>query len=104
MAQSGPNPFIITTPLQQPDRASRRNARSYAMRGKNRGKRRKRRMQPPCLASWINGPSHGRARANLIPQQVGSEWTLVRLAEEVKPDMLQNIFKCEFWWRFVREV
>ncbi|RFU33259.1 hypothetical protein B7463_g3046, partial [Scytalidium lignicola] len=92
MAQIGSNPFIITTPLQQPDLSSRRYVRSNAMLDKNRGKRGKRRVQPPCPASWINGLSQGRASTDVIPRQVGSGWALGRFAE-VGSDMLQNVFK-----------
>ena len=79
------------------------HARSYAMRGKNRGKSGKRRVRPPCLASWINGTADGRVGSSLIPQQVGSEWALGRFAEDVEPAMLEKIFKCEFRWRRVTE-
>ncbi|RFU35549.1 hypothetical protein B7463_g763, partial [Scytalidium lignicola] len=94
MAQSGSNPFLITTPLAQPDQASRRNARSYAMRGKNRGKSVKRRVQAQPLVSWINGPSHGGEMCtNIIPRPVGSAWALSPFAVEVGPDMFQNVIK-----------
>ena len=103
MAQIGSNPFIITTPLQQPDRASRRKARSYAMRGKNRGKSSKRRAQLPFLGSWINGASEDIPSADLIPRQIGSEWSLCHFVEEVKPYMLQSIFKGEIQWQHITD-
>jgi hypothetical protein len=108
MAQSGPRPFINTTPLEQPDPASRRNARSYAMRGKNSGKRRKHLVKKPYLGSWINQQlvtglcpdpeplPHELACANQVPRQIGSEWTLFKFAEEIGPYIRQKIYKCKF--------
>lgn len=101
------NPFLITTALSQPDRVSRTNARSYAMRGKNSGKSRKTSVKKPDLVSWISGEldderyqdptpsSQEVALTDLIPREVGSEWTLLRFAEEIEPPMVQTIVQCK---------
>ncbi|KAN0119275.1 hypothetical protein V8E51_001483 [Hyaloscypha variabilis] len=108
MAQRGPRPFINTTPLKQPDRAARKNARSYAMHGKNSGKRRNRLVKKPCLDSWINRQlatglchdpepsSHKLACPNQFPRQIASAWTLFQFAEEPGPYMRQKLYKCKF--------
>lgn len=78
------------------------------MRGKNSGKSRKSLVKKPYLGSWMSGqpgdewcqdpqpPSHELACTNLIPRQIGSEYTLFRFAGEIEPNMLENIFQCEF--------
>jgi hypothetical protein len=108
MAQSDPRPFINTTPLKEPDHASRRNARSYVMRGKNTGKRRKHLIKRPSLGSWINKQfpvelcqdpdllPHELACTYRVPRQVGSEWTLFQFAEEISPYIREKISKCMF--------
>ncbi|KUJ24014.1 uncharacterized protein LY89DRAFT_776211 [Mollisia scopiformis] len=105
MAQRGPRPFINTTPLEQPGQASRRNARSYAMRGKNSGKRRKHLTKKPCIDSWINGQFAGglcqdpgpvsqvQACTSYVPRQVASEWSLFKFAEEPGPHVRQKLYQ-----------
>jgi hypothetical protein len=110
MAHKGLRPFLNTTPLEQPDRASRRNARSYAMHGKNTGKRRKHLVKKPCLGSWINEQfaielcqdpelvSHELACTNKVPWQIGCEWSLFKFAEEIGPHMREKVYQCKFPW------
>ncbi|RDW62815.1 hypothetical protein BP5796_11117 [Coleophoma crateriformis] len=105
MARSDPHLFIIATPLAQPDATARRNARSYAMRGKNRGKRRKDPFKQPGVGSWINGECDTECRQGLqiqsqeeacsyrIPARMGSAAALVPFAGEIEPSQLPNVFK-----------
>ncbi|PVH81931.1 hypothetical protein DL98DRAFT_570798 [Cadophora sp. DSE1049] len=102
MSQDLHRPFIITTSLEKPDRATRRDARSYAMRGKNTGKRHKRIKNAPPLRSWINDQltiedcqdvelvSH---IPNQVNKQIASEWTLFNVAEEIGPHPRQKLYQ-----------
>jgi hypothetical protein len=108
MPRSDPHPFINITALEKPDRASRRNARSYVMRGKNTGKRRKHLANQTCLGSWIDEQSTAGSCqnpellpqelvcTNQVPRQIGSEWTVFQFAEEIGPHTRQRIYKCRF--------
>ena len=108
MAHNEPRPFINATPVSRPDLASRRNARNYAKRGKNTGKRRKHLVKKLCLGSWINQqltaglcqdpePLQQVLACKIqVPMQIGSEWTLFKFVEEIGPHMRQKTYKCKF--------
>jgi hypothetical protein len=78
------------------------------MRGKNSGKRRKDVVKKPHLGSWINRHfdtelaedptllSRELACTNQVPRQVASDWALFWFSDEIKPFMVQNLFKCKF--------
>ncbi|KAK0111454.1 hypothetical protein ONS95_001811 [Cadophora gregata] len=100
MSQNAPRPFIITTSLAKPDRAAMRDARSYAMRGKNSGKRRKRIYKDQPIRSWVddqlaNEESQDMQLVSPVPNQVNrqiaSEWTILNVAEDIGPHPRQML-------------
>ncbi|KAH7386295.1 hypothetical protein BKA64DRAFT_758856 [Cadophora sp. MPI-SDFR-AT-0126] len=102
MFQNLHRPFIITTSLEKPDRATRRTARSYAMRGKNTGKRHKQIKMAPPLSSWINDQlanvdcQEMEVVSNVpdqVNRQIASEWTLFNVAEEIGPHPRQKLYQ-----------
>lgn len=92
------SPFIILTPSQvQLDPATRKQVRSYVMRGKNRKSHSLR--DNVALGSWINGrqglEQSQQTTANQgIPRRVGNDMTHIPFAYDMKPYMQDLAFKC----------
>lgn len=94
-------PFIVvTTSSAKLDPATRKQVRSYVMRGKNR-KRPKALPSSAALGSWINGPpdadSHPDAQTaspQTIPPRVGHDMTHISFADDMKPYMLESTYRC----------
>ncbi|KAH8427060.1 uncharacterized protein LDX57_004778 [Aspergillus melleus] len=93
-------PFIVTTSLGRPNRATRKIIRSHVMRGKNSSKRVGAEV---VYGSWINGPlsakPEGMSKAEETglwipqPRTVCLDLETFTFADQIKPYMLELIFK-----------
>jgi hypothetical protein len=90
--------FIIATSSDRPDKGARKLIRSHVLRGRHRSQRRRR------LPSWIKNGDNGiveleadeayPTRLGPVPGRVGSDFSLTRFPEAMKPYMVQDVVNC----------
>lgn len=94
------NPFIVSTDVQKTDDKTRKLIRSHVMLGKNRGKKRipKESTVKEAKTSSTKAPSSNLSSDNefraSIPPKVGCETSLIKLAADVEPLLVQNVLRC----------
>jgi hypothetical protein len=85
--------FVVSTSAEvTPD--SRRQIRSHVMQGKNTGKRRNRYRKG--LKKTTVQTHVAETCALSVPQQVGTEYSLIRFADDVDSSAINNLLTCEY--------